>query len=75
MQADGSWAQQLVTEVPVGAQVRVGPGERVALDGEVLEGRSSVDQAPITGESMPVDKQPVADAAPFLFSVIDSRTN
>jgi len=60
LQADGSWAQQLVTEVPVGAQVRVGPGERVALDGEVLEGRSSVDQAPITGESMPVDKQPGA---------------
>ena len=57
LQADGSWAQQLVTEVPVGAQVRVGPGERIALDGEVLEGRSSVDQAPITGESMPVDKQ------------------
>ena len=60
LQADGSWAQQLVTEVPVGAQVRVGPGERIALDGEVLEGRSSVDQAPITGESMPVDKQPGA---------------
>ena len=60
LQADGSWAQQLVTEVPVGAQVRVGPGERIALDGEVLEGRSSVDQAPITGESMAVDKQPGA---------------
>lgn len=59
-QADGSWAQQPVAEVPVGAQVRVGPGERIALDGEVVEGRSSVDQAPITGESMPVDKQPGA---------------
>ena len=39
LQSDGSWAQQLVTEVLVGAQVRVGPGERIALDGEVLEGR------------------------------------
>ncbi|MAG67963.1 MAG: heavy metal translocating P-type ATPase [Pseudomonadales bacterium] len=59
-QADGSWVLQPVGEVPLGAEVRVGPGERIALDGEVLEGRSSVDQAPITRESMPVDKQPGA---------------
>jgi len=37
--------------------VRVRPGERVVLDGVVLRGVSSIDQAPITGESMPVDKQ------------------
>jgi Cd2+/Zn2+-exporting ATPase len=36
--------------------VRVKPGERIALDGEVLSGSSTIDQAPITGESLPVEK-------------------
>jgi len=39
-----------------GQRMLVRPGERVALDGTVLEGRSDVNQAPITGESVPVDK-------------------
>ena len=43
-------------EVAVGARVRVRPGERLPLDGVVLEGASAVDQAPITGEAVPVDK-------------------
>ena len=43
-------------EVAVGARLRVRPGERMPLDGVVLEGASAVDQAPITGESVPVDK-------------------
>ena len=38
-------------------QCRDHAGERIALDGEVLDGRSSVNQAPITGESLPVEKQ------------------
>ena len=42
----------------LGARVRVRPGERIGLDGEVLLGQSSVDQAPITGESLPVEKGP-----------------
>ena len=41
-----------------GARVRVAPGERIALDGEIVAGESSVNQAPITGESLPVDKGP-----------------
>ena len=45
-------------EVAVGERVRVRPGERLPLDGVVLEGASAVDQAPITGESTPVDKLP-----------------
>ena len=45
-------------EVRVGETVRVRPGEKIAVDGEVLAGRTRVDQAPITGESIPVDKGP-----------------
>nr|WP_235978994.1 heavy metal translocating P-type ATPase [Pseudomonas carbonaria] len=55
-QADGAWLEMAVSDVPLGARVRVRPGERIGLDGEVVEGRSSVDQAPITGESLPVEK-------------------
>ena len=36
--------------------VRVRPGERIAADGEIVSGRSAVDQSPITGESLPVEK-------------------
>jgi Zn2+/Cd2+-exporting ATPase len=53
---DGSWSEQDATTVAIGALARVAPGERIALDGEVSTGQSSVNQAPITGESMPVPK-------------------
>lgn len=55
-QEDGSWVEQEAASVGVGAIARVAPGERIALDGEVTAGQSSVNQAPITGESMPVAK-------------------
>ena len=57
-QADGSWRETESRLVPLGALVRVRPGERIALDGIVREGRSAVDQSPITGESLPVEKSP-----------------
>src|SRR3712207_6632456 len=44
--------------VAVGEIVVVRPGERVALDGEVIEGASVVDESPVTGESTPVEKAP-----------------
>ncbi|MBI2881247.1 MAG: cadmium-translocating P-type ATPase [Candidatus Tectomicrobia bacterium] len=47
-----------VEELEVGDRVRVKPGERVPADGVVLSGESSVDQSPITGESIPVEKGP-----------------
>lgn len=55
-QADGSWQEMDAKAVTVGSVVRVKPGERIGLDGEIVRGRSSVNQAPITGESLPVDK-------------------
>ncbi|MDQ7987339.1 heavy metal translocating P-type ATPase [Pseudomonas sp. G34] len=55
-QADGSWQAQDVTQVSIGSVVRVRPGERIGLDGQVLDGHSTVDQSPITGESLPVEK-------------------
>ena len=55
---NGNWEEVPVAEVDSGMVVRIKPGERLPLDGEVVEGRSAVNQAPITGESMPVDKGP-----------------
>lgn len=47
-----------VARVAVGDRLLVRPGERVPVDGTICEGSSSVNQAPITGESMPVEKEP-----------------
>ncbi|MBK9347292.1 MAG: heavy metal translocating P-type ATPase [Burkholderiales bacterium] len=56
LQADGSWKDVAAKSVAVGARVRVKPGERIALDGKIVSGRSAINQAPITGESLPVEK-------------------
>ncbi|MCH5277169.1 MAG: heavy metal translocating P-type ATPase [Desulfovibrionaceae bacterium] len=56
LRPDGAWESMEARRVPVGARVRVRPGERVALDGVIVAGHSAVNQAPITGESLPVDK-------------------
>ena len=53
---DGSESEIAVSELRLGDTVIVRPGERLPADGDVLEGRSAVDQAPITGESLPVEK-------------------
>ena len=57
-QADGQWLRLPVKAVAVGSTVRIRPGERMPLDGVVTSGQSSVDQSPVTGESLPVDKAP-----------------
>jgi Cd2+/Zn2+-exporting ATPase len=54
--SDGLWTETDAREVSVGSLVRVKPGERIGLDGVVVQGRSAVNQAPVTGESMPVEK-------------------
>jgi len=53
---DGSWASVPVAELVPGDLVRVRPGERIGADGVLTAGHSSVDQAAITGESLPVEK-------------------
>jgi Cd2+/Zn2+-exporting ATPase len=56
-QPDGTWKSTGVSNVAAGSIIRVSPGERIALDGVVVAGRSAVDQSPITGESIPVEKK------------------
>ena len=55
-QADGTWLSVPTSGIAIGSVVRIKPGERVPLDGVVAAGNSAVDQAPVTGESIPVDK-------------------
>jgi P-type Cu+ transporter len=56
VQADGSEADVPLAEVHVGDRLRVRPGERVPVDGVVVDGASSVDESMVTGEPLPVDK-------------------
>ncbi len=57
---DGRETDVPIATVAVGDLVRVRPGERVAVDGEVVEGASAVDESMLTGESLPVEKGPGA---------------
>lgn len=54
---DGSEEDVALEAVQVGDRLRVRPGEKIPVDGKVLEGRSSVDESMVTGEPMPVEKQ------------------
>lgn len=55
-QPDGTWKLLPAAEAEINAIVRVKPGARIPLDGTVARGTSAVNQAPVTGESIPVDK-------------------
>ncbi|MBE0615185.1 MAG: cadmium-translocating P-type ATPase [Burkholderiales bacterium] len=80
---NGEWTELAAAEVEVGQTVRVKPGERIPLDGVVTAGASSVNQAPITGESMPVEKAPgdpvfagtVNERGAFEFKVTANKGN
>ena len=58
---DGNEMEVAVDEVKIGDIVLVRPGEKIPVDGVVVEGRSSVDESMLTGESMPVEKKAGAD--------------
>jgi Cu+-exporting ATPase len=58
VEADGSEADVPLTHVHVGDTLRVRPGEKVPVDGAVVEGKSSVNESMVTGEPMPVSKSP-----------------
>ena len=55
---DGGEEEVALEAVQVGDRLRVRPGEKVPVDGEVVEGRSAVDESMVTGESMPTTKEP-----------------
>jgi P-type Cu+ transporter len=56
--ADGSEADVPLEQVQIGDRLRARPGEKIPVDGVVLEGASSVDESMLTGESIPVEKTP-----------------
>ncbi len=58
IEPDGSERDVSLDSVRVGDRLRIRPGEKVALDGIVLEGESAVDESMMTGEPIPVDKKP-----------------
>jgi P-type Cu+ transporter len=57
---DGAEVDVPTSEVVVGDRVRIRPGERVPVDGEIVEGASTIDESMLTGESLPVAKAPGA---------------
>ena len=83
LRSDGAWVEMDIRQVAVGSRVRVKPGEKVALDGVILSGQSAINQAPITGESMPVEKTvgdtvfagTINESGSFEFEVTAASTN
>ncbi len=54
---DGKEQEVNIEEIEVGETILVRPGEKIPVDGEIIEGNSSIDESMITGESVPVDKK------------------
>jgi len=58
VRADGADEEVALDLIQAGDRLRVRPGEKVPVDGEILEGRVAIDESMVTGESMPVTRQP-----------------
>jgi P-type Cu+ transporter len=58
LRSDGSDEDVPIEEIAAGDRLRVRPGDKIPVDGEVLEGRSTVDESMLTGEPLPVEKGP-----------------
>jgi len=58
VERDGREVDVPIVDVKVGDRVRIRPGERLPVDGEVVDGRSAVDQSFVTGEPVPVERRP-----------------
>jgi len=58
LQSDGTETEVMVSQIKPGDIVRVRPGDNIPVDGDVVKGLSSINEATITGESLPVDKVP-----------------
>ncbi|TAM43318.1 MAG: hypothetical protein EPN61_08410, partial [Burkholderiaceae bacterium] len=56
LRADGRWETLAAAQIALQAIVRIKPGARVPLDGIIVDGHSAVNQAPVTGESLPVER-------------------
>ena len=56
VQENGNFVLKATDDIALNSIIRVMPGERFALDGEIIKGSSSIDESPITGESLPIDK-------------------
>ncbi|MBY0500456.1 MAG: heavy metal translocating P-type ATPase [Alphaproteobacteria bacterium] len=54
---DGDITEQLVADIPIGTTITVRPGEKIPMDSVLISGVASVNQSPITGESMPIQKE------------------
>jgi P-type Cu+ transporter len=65
---DGTEMDVPLAEIHVGDRIRIRPGEKIPTDGSVIEGRSSVDESMVTGESVPIEK---SDGAPVIGGTIN----
>lgn len=57
LEQDGTTSEVLAETLSIGSVILVRPGDRVAADGEIIEGESAIDEAPVTGESVPKKKK------------------